>query len=172
MKGRKPKPIGNELSSLGLQLDSKPLFYLESSGWFKNSTLIYLSLSFSMRSDSLWFWFTQVDQLFTYMMQNWNAAVVVHFEIFFFSTLCKTSHSISSCKPFYSTDSQSSELSVNCKCSELTVNESLPCPELSSLLTTGGFISQTLTLFRNRLLEPLSTRFTRAICLRPTFVVV
>lgn len=73
--------------------------------------------------------------------------VVVHFEIFFFSTLCKTSHSISSCKPFhsttrqtfYSTDSQSSELTVNCKCSELTVNESLPCPELSSLLTTGGF---------------------------------
>lgn len=44
MKGRKPKPIGNELSSLGLQLDSKPLFYLESSGWFKNSTLIYLFL--------------------------------------------------------------------------------------------------------------------------------
>lgn len=49
---------------------------------------------------------------------------------------------------FYSTDSKSSELSVNCKCSELTVNESLPCPELSSLLTTGGFISQTFTLFR------------------------
>lgn len=146
----KPKPIGNELSSLGLQLDSKPLFYLESSGWFKNSTLI--SFFFDAIRLSLILIHTSGSTIHIYDAKL-KTPVVVHFEIFFFSTLCKTSHSISSCKPFhsttrqtfYSTDSQSSELSVNCKCSELPVNESLPCPELSSLLTTGGFISQTLT---------------------------
>lgn len=36
----KPKPIGNELSSLG---DSKPLFDLESSGWLRR-TLVPIRL--------------------------------------------------------------------------------------------------------------------------------